>query len=204
MAKIEQTVDIAAPAAEAYREWTRFEAFGIFMHGVVRVIREDDVTHHWTTKVGGVRREFETKITEELPGKRMAWETVEGVPHQGAVEFLELDPGRTRMTVRIDWHPGSMLEKAGATLGSDHREVRNELWRFKQYVETGGSETHHPASEHGLGSRDYYGGTAGGGFPPGYTEQHDIPVQDPAAGKDQPAGGSPETGESTEAESSGR
>jgi hypothetical protein len=41
-----------------------------------------------------------------------------------------------------------------------------------------------------LGSTDYYGGTGAGGFPPGASNKSDLPIEDPAAKSDKPAGGS--------------
>ncbi|EMY35436.1 cyclase/dehydrase [Arthrobacter crystallopoietes BAB-32] len=186
MALIEETVDVALDSNEAYKEWMRFESFGHVMRSVERVIKTSEGAHHWVVKVAGRHREFDTKITADEPGRRVGWEAVGQLPHTGTVLFTPLGERNTRLSVSIDWHPGSLVQKAGSAIGSDHREVRNELWRFKDYVEAGGSATHHWAPEHGLGSHDYYGGTMGGGFPPGRTELRDVPVQDPAARKDQP------------------
>jgi hypothetical protein len=196
MARIEETIDLTLGAEDAYGQWLDFEAFSLFMRSVERVIRTGDGAHHWVVKIAGRRREFDTRITSDDPGKRVAWEGTGDMPHSGVMVFTPIDNGNTRMSVSIDWQPGSVVQKAGHRVGSDHREVRNELWRFKDFVESGGTLTHHGVPEHGLGSHDYFGGTAGGGFPPGVTELPDIPMQDPAAAKDQP-GGHGEMGEAS-------
>jgi uncharacterized membrane protein len=169
MATVDETVEIARPAQTVYAEWLRFESFPSFMHGVKSVIRTSDTTHHWVTKVGGAQREFDTTVTEEVPGQRIVWSGEGGVRHGGTVTFGAVDADTTSMHVHIDWQPGSLLEKAGSSLGSDHREVRNELWRFKEFVESGGSETHD------VGDKNFYGGTFAGGFPPKQSSQPDIP-----------------------------
>lgn len=180
VATVDETVEIARPAHMVYAEWLRFESFPSFMHGVKSVIRTSDTTHHWVTKVGGAQREFDTTVTEEEPGQRIAWAGEGGVTHSGTVTFGAVDADTTSMHVHIDWEPESLLEKAGSGLGSDHREVRNELWRFKEFIESGGLETHEPASEHGLGNKEFYGGTFAGGFPPQTSAQPDIPRNEDA------------------------
>ena len=174
MATIEETVEIALPAAKVYDEWLRFEYFPSFMHGVKSVIRTSDTSHHWVTKVGGVQREFDTAVTEDEPGERIVWRSEGGLRHSGTVTFGRIDADTTSMHVHIDWEPHSLLEKAGSGLGSDHREVRNELWRFKTFVESGGSEMHE------LGNQQFYGGTFAGGFPPAASAQPDIPQNEDA------------------------
>jgi carbon monoxide dehydrogenase subunit G len=174
MATVDETVEIARPAQTVYAEWLRFESFPSFMHGVKSVIRTSDTTHHWVTKVGGVRREFDTTVIEEEPGQRMVWTCEGGVRHRGTVTFGVVDANTTSLHVHIDWQPGSLLEKAGSGLGSDHREVRNELWRFKNFVESGGSETHD------VDGKEFYGGTFAGGFPPQTTAQRYLPRNEDA------------------------
>ncbi len=43
--------------------------------------------------------------------------------------------------VQIDWEPQGMLESLGAAIGSDDRRVKADLERFKEMIESRGSET---------------------------------------------------------------
>ena len=75
MAKVQESVDVDVPVRMAYNQWTQFESFPQFMDGVESITQIDDTHNHWVTKVGGVKREFDTEITEQTrtsgsPGRR--------------------------------------------------------------------------------------------------------------------------------------
>ncbi|MGY4645548.1 SRPBCC family protein [Cellulomonas sp. URHB0016] len=141
MATIEQTVEVRAPIRTVYDQWTQFEEFPRFMGGVDEVTQLDDRLTHWRTSVGGVTREFDAEIVDQHPDQRVAWRSVDGTTHAGAVTFEKLDEGRTRVAARIDWEPESAVEKVGAAVGLDDRQVRVDLERFRKFVEDRGVET---------------------------------------------------------------
>ena len=43
--------------------------------------------------------------------------------------------------IQIDWEPEGLVEKAGAALGFDDRQVKADVKRFKTFIESRGSET---------------------------------------------------------------
>ena len=45
------------------------------------------------------------------------------------------------MTVQLDWEPDGLVEKAGAAVGVDDRQVSGDLDRFKQFIENRAKET---------------------------------------------------------------
>jgi uncharacterized membrane protein len=142
MTTIEQSVDVEVPVRTAYNQWTQFESFPRFMEGVESVTQLDDTHNHWVMKVGGVKREFDTVITEQRPDERVAWRTEGGDTKQaGVVTFHRLDEGRTRVMIQIDWEPEGLTEKAGAAVGIDDRRVKGDAERFKQFIESRGVET---------------------------------------------------------------
>jgi uncharacterized membrane protein len=142
MAQIVETVDVDVPVRTAYNQWTQFEQFPQFMSGVESITQVSDTRNHWITKVGGVRREFDTEITEQHPDERVAWKSVDGeVQHAGVVTFHRLGDAASRVTVQLDWEPEGVVEKAGAALGVDDRQVKADTKRFKEFVEERGAET---------------------------------------------------------------
>ena len=105
-------------------------------------IRQLDATHtHWTTTIGGVEREFDAEITEQHPDERVAWNSTTGPDHAGVVTFHRLGDAQTRVTVQIDWSPEGVVEKAGDLLQLDERRVKGDLARFKEFIESRGTET---------------------------------------------------------------
>jgi uncharacterized membrane protein len=139
---VTESVDVAVPIRAAYNQWTQFEEFPRFMDGV-NEIRQLDATHtHWKTEIGGVKREFDAQITEQLPDERVAWRSTEGEKQAGVVTFHRLDETHTRVTVQMDYDPQGLVETAGDKLGIVDRRVKGDLKRFKEYIESrGGRET---------------------------------------------------------------
>ena len=141
MTTVEQSIDINVPVQTAYNQWTQFEEFPQFMEGVESVKQIDDTHLHWTAEVGGHRREWDAEITEQVPDQRIAWKSTNGVQQGGVVNFHRLGDNETRVIVSIDYEPEGMLEKAGAALGVDDRQVKGDLERFKELIEKRGTES---------------------------------------------------------------
>jgi len=71
MSTIEKSIEVNVPAETAYNQWTQFEEFPRFMDGVEEVRQVSDKHLHWRVNIGGKQKEFETEITEQIPGKRI-------------------------------------------------------------------------------------------------------------------------------------
>ena len=141
MSNVTQSIDVSVPVRTAYDQWTQFEEFPRFMEGVEE-IRQLDATHtHWRTKIGGVEREFDAEITEQHPDERVAWNSTSGPDHAGVVTFHRLSDAETRVTVQLDWSPEGVVEKVGDVLQLDERRVKGDLARFKEFIESRGTET---------------------------------------------------------------
>ncbi|MFF2350958.1 SRPBCC family protein [Kitasatospora sp. NPDC058115] len=139
MSMVKESVEVDVPLHAAYDQWTLFEEFPRFMEGVDSVTQLDDRHNHWRTSIGGVSREFDTEIVDQLPDERIAWRTVDGEVHQkGVVSFHRIDEAHTRVSLAIDYQPEGMAEKAGSALGMVDRRVKGDLRRFKNFIEERG------------------------------------------------------------------
>ena len=78
MSTVTEFVDVNVPVRTAYNQWTQFEEFPRFMEGVSEIRQLDDTHTHWKTEIGGVKREFDAEITEQLPDERVAWHATDG------------------------------------------------------------------------------------------------------------------------------
>jgi uncharacterized membrane protein len=136
-----ETVDVKVPVRTAYNQWTQFESFPHFMGGVESVTQTSEKMTHWKTKIAGVEREFDAEITEQHPDERVAWTSVEGKDHAGVVTFHRLSEDETRVTVQLDWETEGLVEKIGAAVGADDRQIKADLKRFKDFIESRGTET---------------------------------------------------------------
>jgi uncharacterized membrane protein len=137
----EQSVEVAVPIHSAYNQWTQFEEFPEFMEGVESVTQLTDTKTAWVNKIGGVRREFEAEITEQLPDERVAWTSTSGVTHAGVVTFHRIDDGNTRVMLQLEMEPDNAVEKAGEALGVVARQAKKDMERFKEFIESRGAET---------------------------------------------------------------
>jgi uncharacterized membrane protein len=141
MASVVKSVDVEAPIAAVYNQWTQFESFPQFMSGVDSITQTDDTHTHWVTSIGGVTREFDTEVTEQHPEERVAWKSTDGTTHAGVITFHRLGETSTKVTAQIDWQPEGVVEKAGSVLGFDDRQVQSDLDHFKEFIESRGHET---------------------------------------------------------------
>ncbi|MFD9128042.1 SRPBCC family protein [Kitasatospora sp. NPDC059571] len=141
MSTVQETIEVEVPLHTAYNQWTQFEEFPRFMEGVEQITQLDERHNHWKVKVGGVTREFDTEIVDQLPDERVAWRTVDGeVRQRGVVTFQSLDARRTRVRLAMDFEPEGIAERAGEVLGMVDRRVKGDLERFKSFIEARGVE----------------------------------------------------------------
>ncbi|PBC80266.1 Polyketide cyclase / dehydrase and lipid transport [Streptomyces sp. 2224.1] len=142
MSTVKETVDVEVPVHTAYNQWTQFEEFPKFMEGVEKITQLDDERNRWTVKIGGVQREFDTEIIDQLPDNRIAWRTTTGETQQkGLVSFQRLDETHTRVELVMDIEPSGVAEKAADVSGTIERRVKGDLRRFKEYIEHRGVES---------------------------------------------------------------
>jgi uncharacterized membrane protein len=141
MASVTESVDVQVPLSTAYNQWTQFEEFPRFMEGVESVQQIDDTHLRWVASIGGKREEWDAEITEQHPDERVAWTAVGGKGNAGVVTFHRLSDDSTKVTVQLDWQPEGVAENIGTALGFDDRQVKNDLQRFKDLIESRGTET---------------------------------------------------------------
>ncbi|MFC9962734.1 SRPBCC family protein [Nocardia ignorata] len=141
MSTVIEAVDVHVPVATAYNQWTQFESFPQFMHGVDRIEQLDDTHTRWTVDIAGATRTFDATITEQHPEERIAWKSDEGPEHAGVVTFHRIDDSTTRVTVQMDIDPEGFVENIADKTGVLDRRIKGDMRRFKDFIEGRGSET---------------------------------------------------------------
>jgi uncharacterized membrane protein len=141
MASVVESIDVKVPVGTAYNQWTQFEEFPRFMEGVKSVSQIDDTHLRWVADVGGVEKEWDAEITEQHPDERVAWRATSGAENAGVVTFHRIDDETTRVTLQMDVDPEGLVENIGTALGFLERRVEGDLDRFKEYIESRGTET---------------------------------------------------------------
>ena len=141
MSTVQKSIDINAPVNSVYNQWTQFEDFPAFMEGVKEVRQLDDSHLHWCAEIAGKDVEWDAEITEQIPDQRIAWRSVDGKQNAGVVSFHRLNDGSTRVMVQMDYDPEGTLENAGDAIGLLSHRVEGDLERFKDFLESRGTET---------------------------------------------------------------
>ncbi len=138
---IERSIEVNAPVSTVYNQWTQFEEFPRFMQGVEQVQQLDNKRLHWRAEIGFKDKEWDAEIVDQVPDQHIAWRSTSGVPNGGTVSFQPVDVSRTQVTLRLDYDPEGLIESVGDTLGVVSRRLEGDLERFKQFIESRGTET---------------------------------------------------------------
>lgn len=138
---IEKSIDVNVPVHTAYNQWTQFEEFPRFMEGVQRVTQLDDQRLHWSANIGGQVKEWDAKITEQIPDERIAWHNTTGAKNAGVVTFHRVADNKTRVMLQMEYDPEGFVENVGDALGAVSMRVGGDLNRFKDFIESRGTET---------------------------------------------------------------
>lgn len=139
--KIEKAIEVNVPVHTAYNQWTQFEEFPLFMEGVKQVQQLDDKRLHWVAEIGGKTKEWDAEIFEQVPDTKIAWRSTSGARNDGIVTFQKRPADTTQVTLHLDYDPEGVVENVGDALGFVSRRVEGDLKRFKEFVESRGSET---------------------------------------------------------------
>ena len=141
---VHEMVTVNASAEDCYRMWRDFTSFPRFMKHVESVTDGGSGEYHWVVQApGGGTLEWDSRVTADEPNRRLAWETLPGasVENRGSVEF-EAAPGGRGTIVRVVMSYVPPAGAMGAALAkvsghSPDHDVREDLRRFKEIIETG-------------------------------------------------------------------
>src|SRR5262249_55235891 len=122
-------------------QWTQFEEFPRFMHGVELVEQRDDRRLFWKAKIAGKEVAWDAEISEQIPDKRIAWRSTSGARNAGVVTFHRLTAQRTRVMLQLEYEPEGFLENVGDLLGVMSARAEGDLARFKEFIERQPHET---------------------------------------------------------------
>jgi len=137
---IDESIEVNVPVSTTYNQWTQFEDFPLFMEGVDHVQQLDDTRLHWVANVVGKKAEWDAKILEQHPDRQISWISEDGKKTRGTVSFEPVGEGKTRVRLSMSYQ-ADPLEAVGSAAGLDSRRVKGDLERFKELIESRGSES---------------------------------------------------------------
>jgi uncharacterized membrane protein len=137
-----EDIDVGVPLSVAYNQWTQFQEFSSFMKGVEGIDVRDEIESNWRLKIGLSGRSWEGQVTEEVPDRRIAWNS-QGAKGstKGVVSFHPLADDLTRVIVVMEYTPVGPVEQVGAMMRLQLRRVRLDLREFKKFISMQNEET---------------------------------------------------------------
>lgn len=141
--QLKAAVTVRKPRQELYAFWHDFANLPRFMAHLEAVEARADGRSHWRAKGPFGSVEWEAETVEDRPGEAIAWRSLPGatVANSGTVRFLDAPGDRgTEVVVELSYHqPGGRLGAVVAKLVGEepHEQVKDDLRRFKQVMETG-------------------------------------------------------------------
>lgn len=148
---IGRSVTINRARDELYAFWRDFNNLPKFMHNVNSVTVKDQTHSHWVIEApAGKAVEWDSEITQDQPGRLIAWRSMEGasVRNSGSVEFIDSPDGRgtvVRVTLAYDPPAGAVGRLIAKLFQKEPKvQARQDLRRFKQLMETGEIATAKP------------------------------------------------------------
>ena len=138
------TTTITRSRQEVYDQWRHLEQLPTFMAHLDSVSMTGQKTSHWRASAPfGRMVEWDAEITEDVPGERIAWRSIDGalVRNEGEVRFVPAPTEKdTEVHVRMRYSmpAGKAGESVARYFGEDpHQALGDDLRRFKQVAETG-------------------------------------------------------------------
>ncbi len=142
--EIKTALTVGRSPQEVYRFWRDFDNLPRFMNHLEAVRITGERTSHWKAKAPvGMTVEWDAEIIEDRPNELIVWQSLENadIENSGSVRFAPAPGNRgTEIMLEMRFHP------PGGTIGArfarmfdevPKMQMRNDLRRFKQVLETG-------------------------------------------------------------------
>jgi uncharacterized membrane protein len=135
-------VTINKPPSEVYAFYRKLENLPSFMDYLETVEERGDRLSHWVARLplGGRTIEWDAEMTEDKPGEKIAWQTVEGstFAHRGEVTFASAPGGKgTEVRVAMEIELPGIDPSATLARLLTRPQIKGDLRRLKQVIETG-------------------------------------------------------------------
>lgn len=142
--RVDSSIFVNKPREDVYRFWRNLENLPRFMNHLESVQEIDNKHSHWVAKAPAGRSvEWKAEIINELENERIGWRTLPGsdVDNAGSVQFKPGPGGHgTMLQVELQYNPpgGSIGAMIARLFGEEpSQQIREDLRRFKQLMETG-------------------------------------------------------------------
>lgn len=165
--RVVKSIAINRSTADCYAMWRQLEDLPRFMNQLEAVRVFDERRSHWVARgPAGTTVEWDAEIVRDEPNAMISWRSLGGgdVETRGSVLFAQRPGGRGTI-VRVSMEYAPPAGRLGALVArlfvvAPEQQVKEDLRRFKQLVETGEIATTEgqPSCRRSLGHRVLTGG----------------------------------------------
>lgn len=141
---VQSSFTINKPVSEVFSFWRNFENLPTFMQHLRSVKSTGSHTSHWEARAPlGTSIGWDAEISDERQDNYIIWRSLPGaaIQHRGSVQFRPAPfAGGTEVIASLDYRPpAGKIGAAFARLFGENPEqqIREDLRRFKQLMETG-------------------------------------------------------------------
>ncbi|MEU1007199.1 SRPBCC family protein [Streptomyces sp. NPDC088810] len=140
MSRLEEHIDIDAPAQKVWDLLHDVDSYPTFIDGVQRAQGSGGNRARLDVRAGSVQREFEAVLDDRAGDQVITWQT-EGSPElKGTLSVRSVDRDHSQVQVRLEYEPGAVHDAFGGPKGMAqvHRienTVRGDLQQFKSLAE---------------------------------------------------------------------
>jgi len=131
-------VEVDAPIDLVWSLWSDLEQMPKWMKWIdsVKVLDEDPTLSRWKLATGGLEFTWLSRNLKVIPHQIIQWESVDGLPNQGAIRFYDRKNGTiVKMTISyaIPGFLGKIMDNLflGRVVEST---IQADLERFKEYA----------------------------------------------------------------------
>ncbi|MER7693862.1 SRPBCC family protein [Streptomyces sp. NPDC097610] len=141
MSRLQEHIDINAPAQKVWDQLHRVEEYPSFMDGVQRAYSQGSSRAHLDVQAaGGGEQAFEAVLSDRSEAQVMAWQTQGGPAMEGSLAVRSLDKDHSQVRVRMEYDPESIHGVFGGPKGmaqvhAVEQAVRGDLQQFKSLME---------------------------------------------------------------------
>lgn len=144
MLDVRRSVTVNRSPDEVYRFWHDLENLPRFMQHLEAVRTTGERRSHWVAKgPAGTTIEWDAETLEDRPNELISWRSVgkSDISNEGVVRFTRA-PGDRGTEVHVELRYDAPGGKAGAAVAKlfgeePGQQIRDDLRRFKQVLETG-------------------------------------------------------------------
>src|SRR4051812_7558582 len=157
MTVLRETIEVGAPVADVYAQWTELEELPQLVGDVTAIEQLDDTHLRYTVRAGGRELTGEAEITTQVPEELFVFASTGSGPRaSGVLRFEQSGVAGTRLDLELDLGPaGGASDFDAGTEKQIVERVRQDLASFKAAI------------ERRAGKADgWHGAVAGGGVTP--------------------------------------